>query len=296
MGTACIELRPGACLTTMPASARPIVFLSDFGPGNEWVGICHSVMSRVSPQSPIVDLSHLIRPLEVVSGALLLADSMPYIAEDAVALAVVDPNVGKDREVAIETGSGRHLVGPDNGLLSLAWEAAGGVRTAVEITSSEVIRQPRAESFRAPDTLCPAAAQLALGMPIERLGPPLDPTTLVVLTMAEPEHERGKIVCEVIDFNRFGNVHLNVRPAHLAAAGLDGVPALAIGATSRSVRARRGSTYADFLASEYGLIFDPRGWLTIVRGNPASALEGLGLAIGDPVWISELTESGEIES
>ena len=92
----------------MPSAARPIVFLSDFGPGNEWVGICHSVMSRISPQSPIVDLSHLIRPLEVVSGALLLADSMPYIAEDAVVLAVVDPNVGKDREVAIETRSGRH--------------------------------------------------------------------------------------------------------------------------------------------------------------------------------------------
>jgi hypothetical protein len=34
------------------------------------------------------------------------------------------------------------------------------------------------------------------------------------------------------------------------------------------------------------VIFDPRGWLTIVRGNPANALEGLGLALGDPVWIS----------
>jgi hypothetical protein len=109
----------------MPQSARQIVFLNDFGLGNEWVGICHAVLSRISPQSPIVDLSHLIRPLEVASGALLLADSLPYLAEDAVVLAVVDPNVGKDREVAIETESGRILVGPDNGLLSPAWEAGG---------------------------------------------------------------------------------------------------------------------------------------------------------------------------
>jgi S-adenosylmethionine hydrolase len=35
-------------------------------------------------------------------------------------LAVVDPNVGKDREVAIETDSGRLLVGPDHGLLTRA--------------------------------------------------------------------------------------------------------------------------------------------------------------------------------
>ena len=61
------------------STARPIVFLSDFGLGNEWVGICHAVMNGIAPQCPIVDLSHLIRPMEVTSGALLLADSVPYI-------------------------------------------------------------------------------------------------------------------------------------------------------------------------------------------------------------------------
>jgi len=164
--------------SAMPPATRPIVFVSDFGLGNEWVGICHSVLAGLSPQSPIVDLTHLIRPLEVLSGALLLADSMPYVAEDAVVLGVVDPNVGKDREVAIGTSSGRYLVGPDNGLLSLAWEAAGGITEAVEISASEVVHRPRAESFRAPDTLCPAAAHLALGRPLEQLGPAVEATTL----------------------------------------------------------------------------------------------------------------------
>jgi len=271
----------------MPSAARPIVFLSDFGLGNEWVGICHSVMSGISPRSPIVDLSHLIRPLEIVSGALLLADSMPYIAEDAVVLAVVDPNVGKDREVAIRTASGRDLVGPDNGLLSLAWAAAGGVETVVEISSPAVIRHPITESFRAPDTLCPATAELAAGMAIEKLGAPVDANTLAVVAVAEPEIERGKISCEVIDFNRFGNVQLNVRQADLVAAGLDDLSTLTVEAMSGGTKAKRGNTYADFAAGEYGLIFDPRGWLTIVRGNPASALEGLGLALAAPVWISK---------
>ncbi len=104
--------------------------------------------------------------------------------------------------------------------------------------------------------------------------------------MAEPEVEPGKIRCTVLDFNRFGNVQLNVREAQLAAAGLEDAPVLALGAVSGSADARRGKTYADFEAGEYGVIFDPRGWFTIVRGNPGSALEGLGLALGDPVWIS----------
>ena len=272
-------------LARMP-TARPIVFLSDFGLGNEWVGLCHAVMSGIAPQCPIVDLSHLVRPLEVTSGAILLADAMPYVHESSVVLAVVDPNVGKDREIAIETESGRHLVGPDNGLLSLAWDAAGGIRSAVELTSADVVRRPHAESFRAPDTLCPAAASLASGMPIEQLGTSLDATTLAVVVMAEPEIEPGKITCEVIDFNRFGNVHLNVRPADLDAAGLETEAMLSIEAVSGSAAAKRGNTYADFAAGEYGVLFDPRGWLTIVRGNPASALDGLGLSLAAPVWLT----------
>jgi S-adenosylmethionine hydrolase len=270
----------------MPAASRPIVFVSDFGLGNEWVGICHAVMAGISPGSPIVDLTHLIRPLEVTTAALLIADSMRYISDDAVVLAVVDPNVGKDREVAIETRSGRHLVGPDNGLLSLGWEAAGGIASSVEIISPEVVRPPAAESFRAPDTLCRAAAHLAVGLELTRLGPAVDPTTLATVTVAEPETEDGKIAAEVIDFNRFGNVQLNVREDHLRDAGLAEAEMLRIEAIAGSAHARRGTTFADFAAGDYGLIFDERGWLTVVRGNPESALEGLGLSLGDVVWIT----------
>jgi S-adenosyl-L-methionine hydrolase (adenosine-forming) len=156
----------------------------------------------------------------------------------------------------------------------------------VEITSEEVIVQPVAPMFHARDILCPAAAQLSSGLAIEDLGPELDPATLAGLDLPEPEIQAGKIRCEVVEFNRFGNVKLNVREAHLAAAGINEHADLAVEAASGSTRARRGSTYADFDAGEYGVIFDPRGWLMVVRGNPASALEGLGLAPGDPVWIS----------
>jgi S-adenosylmethionine hydrolase len=271
---------------SMPPATRPIVFASDFGHGNEWVGICHSVLAGLSPQSPIVDLTHLIRPLEVLSGALLLADSMPYFAEDAVVLGVVDPNVGKDREVAIETTSGRYLVGPDNGLLSLAWEAAGGIKAVVEISSPDVVHPPRAESFRAPDTLCPAAAHLALGRALDQLGQAVEPSTLSAVTVPAPEITDGEIRGEVLDFNRFGNIQLNIREPHLASAGLEDVRCLTIRATSASAEARRGRTFADFEAGEYGVIFDERGWMEIVRGNPESALEGLLLSPGHLVWIS----------
>jgi S-adenosylmethionine hydrolase len=251
-------------------------------------------MNRLAPQSPIVDLSHLVRPLDVLSGAILLRDSIQYIADDAVVLAIVYPSVGEDRDLALETVDGRLFVGPDNGLLAPTWEALGGVRRAVEITSADVVQLPVAESFHARDILCPAAAHLAAGMAIERLGDEVDPQTLVGLTVPEPEIEPGRIRSEVVDFNRFGNVKLNVREAHLEAAGLDLAKELALEAVKASTRAKRGATYADFEPGEYGVIVDPRGWVTVVRGNPASALEGLGLATGDPVWITAAREGAQL--
>jgi S-adenosyl-L-methionine hydrolase (adenosine-forming) len=114
------------------------------------------------------------------------------------------PTSGRTGRSPSGTASGCYLVGPDNGLLSLAWEAAGGVSTVAEITSPDVVRPPRAESFRAPDTLCRAAAHLAAGSSIEQLGPTVDAATLNALTLAEPEVTDGQTRGEVLDFNRFG--------------------------------------------------------------------------------------------
>jgi S-adenosyl-L-methionine hydrolase (adenosine-forming) len=271
----------------MAVAGRTIVFLSDFGYRNEWVGICHAVMNRISPASPIVDLSHGVPPLDVRGGAVLLVDSLPYLSADAVVLAIVDPSVGRDRDVALETAKGRLVVGPDNGLLAPAAAALGAVARAVEITSPDVVLTPVSPSFHARDVLAPAAAHLAAGADLESLGAAVDPATLADLAIPEPAVEPGRIECEVLDLNRFGNVLLTVRESQLAEAGLDGAGEIQVDATSGAGRARRVSTYADVASGDWGLIVDPRGWLSVVRGNPANAAEGLGsVAPGDPIWLT----------
>jgi hypothetical protein len=266
---------------------RSIVFLSDFGYRNEWVGLCHTVMNRIAPESPVVDLSHGVPPLDVAAGALLLADSLPYMRADAVVLAVVDPSVGRDRDVAVETADGRLLVGPDNGLLAPSWRVAGGAARAVAISSSNVVLEPVSPSFHARDVLAPAAAHLASGMALEELGELFAPASLAGLDLPEPVVQRGKIQCEVVDLNRFGNVQLNLRESHLAEARLDGIDPISIETHSGAALAQRVSTYADLDSGQWGLMIDPRGWLAVIRANPGNAAEGLGIGRGDLVWISE---------
>lgn len=267
--------------------ARPIVFLSDFGYRNEWVGICHSVIAAAAPGSRIVDLSHGVPPLDVRAGALLLHDSRRFLPADAVVLAVVDPSVGSDRDVVVETQAGRLLVGPDNGLFAFLWNADGGVAHAHEITLERIILHPVAPSFHARDVLAPAAAFVADGGTPSELGGELDPAGLARLEFPAATVERGKIECEVLDLNRFGNVLLNVTSNDFEEAGLDAADAVTIDATGGSATARRVSTYTDVASGDWGLIVDPRGWLSVIRGNPANAAEGLGgVQPGDPIWLT----------
>jgi S-adenosylmethionine hydrolase len=265
---------------------HPIVFFSDFGYRNEWVGICHVVINKIAPESQVIDLSHGVPPLDVRAGALLLLDSLPYIPHEAVVLAAVDPSTGRDRDLAIRTGDGRVFVSPDNGLLAPAWRAAEGVAEAVSITSSEILLEPVSPSLHARDVLSPAAAHLAVGASLSELGERIEPETLVDLRVPEPRVEPGKIACEVIDLNRFGNVQLNVRAVHLAEAGLDQVERILVDAQSGNAVVKRVSTYADLAEGEWGLMVDPRGWLSVIRGNPANAAAGLGVGNDDLIWLS----------
>jgi S-adenosylmethionine hydrolase len=81
-------------------------------------------------------------------------------------------------------------------------------------------------------------------------------------------------------------VQLNVRTSHLAAAGLDQAERISVEATSGNAVVKRVATYADLTEGEWGLMVDPRGWLSVIRGNPSNAAADLGVGADDLVWLS----------
>ena len=257
--------------------SRPIVFLTDYGLTDEFVGVCHGVMLQIAPGSRIVDLTHSIPRQNVMHGALTLGRATSYMPADAVYVAVVDPGVGSGRgSIAVGSASGALLVGPDNGLLSLAWEALGGAESAVEITSAEVILQPVSRTFHGRDVFAPAAAHLAAGFPLTDLGPPLDVAGLHVLELPGPMVAVGAIGARVSGVDGFGNVQLNVGPHDLEAAGIG--PVL----TVRGRAVPRVGVFADVPHGTLAAIIDSQGQLALVV-NQGNAAETLGLSVGRTV-------------
>jgi S-adenosyl-L-methionine hydrolase (adenosine-forming) len=256
---------------------RPIVFMSDYGLADEFVGICHGVVIRIAPQVRVIDLTHAIPRHDVVIGAMALGRSAPFMPKNAVYLGVVDPGVGSARRpVAVACRSGALLVGPDNGVLSMAWATLGGADQAAEITSERVLLDPVSATFHGRDVFAPAAAHLSIGMPLHDLGPPVDPRTLHTVEMPAPMILQGVVGARVMGVDGYGNVQLNARPGDLREAGVEG---------SAEVIVSRVSTFADVAEGSPAAIVDSQGFVALVV-NGGSAADVLGLHRGDAVTLS----------
>ena len=256
---------------------RPIVFMTDYGRTDEFVGVCHGVMVSVAPDIRVIDLTHDVPRQDVMRGALTLGRATKYMPSDAVYVAVVDPGVGSERRsIAVRSATGALLVGPDNGLLSVAWAALGGADAAAAIEDSRVLLFPVSKTFHGRDVFAPAGAHLANGTPLEGVGPSLDPSDLRTLEMPGPMVADGALGCRVIGVDSFGNVQLNARAADLEEAGIGSLLQVA-GRTLPRV-----GIFADVPEGVPACIVDSQGYLALVV-NHGSAAQLLNLKEGAAV-------------
>lgn len=228
----------------------------------------------------VLDLTHGVRAHDVRAGALTLWRCARWL-RGSVVLAVVDPGVGTARRpVAVGTGDGDvTFVGPDNGLLMPALCSLGGAVGAVELRRAPVASGLGA-TFDGRDVFAPAAARLASGeWSLGDAGVEVDPAGLVgdAVAMATVG-AGGRVDCEVLWVDRFGNAQLNTRG--------DGVgDVIEVDSGGAPVVARRVRAFGELADGEVGLVTDSYGLLALaLNGSPAASR--LGLREGDAVRLS----------
>jgi S-adenosylmethionine hydrolase len=249
-----------------------ITFLTDFGLEDDFVGTCHGVMKRIAPESQIIDITHGVRPARVLQGALVLANTLPYMPA-GVHLAVVDPGVGSQRRpLALRDAEGRLYVGPDNGLLLPAADRFGGVVDAHELANPAYALESVSRTFHGRDLFSPAAAHLARGVELGELGPPIDLQELVRLELPEPEVGRARIRATVVGVDRFGNLALNLTREHLD--GVHVVPGkrVELDANGNRYYAVAARTFADAPRGELILYEDSYRNVAVAVSHGSAAL------------------------
>jgi S-adenosylmethionine hydrolase len=252
-----------------------ITFLSDFGLQDDFVGTCHGVMKRIAPAVEIIDITHGIPPQQVLQGALVLCNTLPYMPE-GVHLAVVDPGVGSHRRpLALRTGDGRILIGPDNGLLLPAADDLGGVQDVHELANSDYALDNVSRTFHGRDLFSPAAAHLSLGVALGELGPPIDPLALVRLDVPKPEVGQNRIRAIVLYVDHFGNMQLNLKRHDLDQAGVQPGVTVELELALDRYYATAARTFADARPGDIILYEDSYGNIAIaISGGSAAELFG----------------------
>ncbi|MGH8927022.1 MAG: SAM hydrolase/SAM-dependent halogenase family protein, partial [Acidimicrobiia bacterium] len=248
----------------------PVSFLSDFGLLDEYVGVVHGVIYRVSPGSRVIDITHAIPAGDVRAGALALTRAVQYLPSGVV-LALVDPGVGTSRmALAAETEAG-FFVGPDNGLLSPAVAMVGGARAIHAIENPEVIIPGPGSTFQGRDVFAPAAGLLAAGeAQLGDLGPAVDPSSVMPLMLPLPKTEPPMVTGEAWWVDVYGNVETNIGPEELMMTGArpGTVVQVRIGASMHE--ARWVKAFADVDEGALALHVDSAGLMALaVRGARA---------------------------
>ena len=260
-----------------------VVFCTDYGLTDPFVGLCHAVIRSQAPGVEIVDLTHGVPAQDIAAGARVLADSAPWLPP-AVLLGVVDPGVGTDRDgVIVRARDGRLLVGPDNGLLIEAAEACGGAARAWVLPPRDDDDQPR--TFDGRDVFAPAAARLAAGDDPGDLGRVSEPDALArIRTVPEASVEPGRVATRVRSIDGFGNVQLTVRRRVIAQAELPEDHWLRVSVGTVSAGARLVGAFAYLPRKGLGIMPDAFGRLQLAVKD-GDAAHRMGLKVGDEVVI-----------
>jgi S-adenosylmethionine hydrolase len=266
-----------------------VTFTSDYGLDDVFVGVCKGVVAQIAPHVRILDVCHLIAAQDVEQGASSLAAAIPFLPV-AVHLALVDPMHGSSsRGLVIETGDGSLLIGPDNGILSFAWEERGGIAQVIEIVNPALWRETVHPTFRGRDIFAPVAAHLANGQDLADVGPVIDPSVLTRLPVRTVVVDDDHVHAEINQVDHFGNVSLNLARADLEAAGMSFGDTVELRCNGRTLLVPFTATYGDVARGRLVLCEDSfRAIMLAVNAGHAS--RELRVARGEPVVIARLPQ------
>ena len=261
-----------------PASPPVITLTTDFGVRDPYVGEMKGVILAVAAARGravhIVDVTHEVARHDVVEGALALEAAAGVFPAATVHVAVVDPGVGTGRRALALAARGQVFLAPDNGLVTAC---LGDGWRAFALEAPEYRRSAVSRTFHGRDVFAPAAAHVALGLALDRLGPPVaDP---VRLRWDEARLRRGAALGAVLHVDRFGNLITTIREAQVVALGTRVEVRIA------GRRLPLVGTYGDLRRGQAGAMIGSGGRLEVaVREGSAGAR--LRARRGTPVTVS----------
>jgi len=186
------------------AVKRTITLLTDFG--DFYPGVMKGVILKIHPDASIIDITHSVKPQNILQGAFLLASYSSFF-DNSVHVAVVDPGVGTDRDIIIAEGKNSFensfFIVPDNGILSGVMDNIGRM-FKVDMHKTSEYTGRLSSTFHGRDVFAPAVALTALGR-MHEIAEDFGKEP-VKIDLFNPQISGGFVECNVAHIDSFGNI------------------------------------------------------------------------------------------
>jgi len=185
-----------------------ITLITDFGTKDYYVGTMKGVIYGINPLAKIVDITHEIKPQDIIEAAFTLYCSYKYFPIRTIHMVIVDPTVGSNRRALLVVSDEYYFIAPDNGVLSFIYDT-GSVSTVIEITSEHYFLDNISSTFHGRDIFAPAAAWLSKGIESSKFGEPIN--DYLKLTIPKPRIIPPNIIKGIVlHIDKFGNIITNI--------------------------------------------------------------------------------------
>ncbi|MCF8245721.1 MAG: SAM-dependent chlorinase/fluorinase [Saprospiraceae bacterium] len=177
----------------------PIVTLTtDFGLFDNYVALLKGALLRQSPNLQIVDISHNVRPYDIVQGAFVLKNTYPSFPVGTIHIITVN-NSPEGMSLICLQHEGQIFIGPDNGIFSLVFS---------KMPNAFRLDYDKQSPFPIQQTLANTVQHLAAGQPLHEVGFPAGET--VQRIALQPVLSHSQIRGSVIYVDHYENVVINI--------------------------------------------------------------------------------------
>lgn len=250
-----------------------LTLTTDFGTQDFYVGALKGALLRRAPGLSLVDISHDIKPFDIVQGAFVVANIWREFPENTIHLIGVNCVYQPEFRFVAARRDGHYFIAPDNGLLTILFQQ-------LDPADLRTLPAPAAEHFAVKNVFANAAAHLAEGKSFEELGE--YPAPLLERISIQPVITPTRIRGTVIHVDNFENVVVNIR-RDIFEKALNGREFSLFFKRNDPISKLSGN-YCDVPTGEQLCLFNAAGFLEIAV-NMGKAATLLGLKVEDVVEV-----------
>lgn len=260
----------------------PIITLTtDMGLKDYYVAAVKGAIMKQIPAAYIVDISHNIKPFNIIEAAFVVKNSYPEFPPGTIHIIGVNYETKTDRAINIAAEhNGHFFIGPDSGIFSMIFDTLP--EKMVQLNSKDV---NGFHTFAVKNLYVETAAQIARGIKVEELGLPLEnPERRLMFRPTFDTIDKKDIIKGVITYiDSYHNIFTNITQTDFVEFGKGRGFEIFFSNKAYNITTIHKS-YGDVPAGERLALFGATGYLEIAI-NQGAAAKLLGMKVSETVRI-----------